>query len=90
MERVFRAIAVTICGWIYPLIPPLYEVFYDLAGARYFTDSTMNDLASNFYINNRFCKDYNCQNCPFQAFCSDEMEDVYYNIEQFLNNEDWR
>ena len=50
----------------------------------------MNDLASNFYINNRFCKDYNCQNCPFQAFCSDEMEDVYYNIEQFLNNEDWR
>lgn len=50
MERVFRAIAVTICGWIYPLIPPLYEVFYDLAGARYFTDSTMNDLASNLYI----------------------------------------
>lgn len=50
MERVFRAIAVTVCGWIYPLIPPLYEVFYELASARYFTDSTINDLASNLYI----------------------------------------
>ena len=50
----------------------------------------MNDLTDKFYMKNRLCTDYDCKKCPFQAFCSDEMEDVYSNIEQFLNNEDWR
>lgn len=50
----------------------------------------MNDLTETFHANNDFCKDYDCEICPFRAFCSDNMESVYNNIEQFLNNEDWR
>lgn len=50
----------------------------------------MNDLAYNFYTKNNLCTNYDCKECPFQAFCSDNMKSVYNNIEQFLNNEDWR
>ena len=50
----------------------------------------MNDLADKFHIKNNLCTNYDCKECPFQAFCSDNMESVYLNIEKFLNNEDWR
>ena len=50
----------------------------------------MNYLADKFHMNNQFCNSYDCDECPFQAFCSDNMESVYSNIEKFLNNEDWR
>lgn len=50
MEEVFRSIGVTICGWIYPLIPPLYGVFYDLANGQFFTETTINTLSNNLYV----------------------------------------
>ena len=50
----------------------------------------MNDLADKFHENTHFCNNYHCNECPFQAFCSDDIENVYHNIEQFLNNENWR
>lgn len=50
MDGVFRSIAVTICGWIYPLIPPLYGVFYDLANGEFFTEGTIDALSNNLYV----------------------------------------
>lgn len=50
MTNVFRSIAITICSWIYPLIPPLYGVFYDLANGQFFTETTINTLSNNLYV----------------------------------------
>lgn len=50
MTNVFRSIAITICSWIYPLIPPLYGVFYDLANGQFFTETTISTLSNNLYV----------------------------------------
>lgn len=50
----------------------------------------MNELTDNFFMKNNLCTSYDCNMCPFQAFCSDNINDVYQNIEKFLNGTDWR
>lgn len=47
---VLRGIAFTLCEWIYPLIPQLYSVFYDLAAGRFFNSEIVKDFSTNIYV----------------------------------------
>ena len=40
----------SLMGLFYKLIPTLYDVFYDICSARFFTDDTIQRLANNIYI----------------------------------------
>lgn len=50
MSGFLRSLAIGLCGLIYPLIPPLYGVFYDLANAQFFTEGTISTVSNNLYI----------------------------------------
>lgn len=47
---VLRQLAVTLCEWIYPFIPQLYSVFYDLAAGRFFDSQIIKDFSTNIYV----------------------------------------
>lgn len=50
MEDILRLIAGAICSPIYRLIPKVYDIFYNLASARYFSDTTIDSLSKNLYV----------------------------------------
>ena len=49
---IFRSIGIWLCGWIYPIIPRLYAIFYSLSSAKFFNDedSILDELSSNIYV----------------------------------------
>ena len=48
--NVLRGIIITLCDWIYPLIPKLYSVFYYLAESRFFDSQLIKDFSNNIYV----------------------------------------
>ena len=50
ITSVFRQLCIAIVGLIYPLIPPLYTVFYDLANGRLLTNDMVSTITGNIYI----------------------------------------
>ena len=49
---IFRSIGIWLCGWIYPIIPRIYAIFYSLSSAKFFNDedSILDELSSNIYV----------------------------------------
>lgn len=50
MIKLFRQLIAALSGLFFKLIPDLYDIFYDLSRARFFTDDTIRRLAGNIYI----------------------------------------
>lgn len=50
MSNFLRSIFIYICGVIFQLIPPLYRLFYDLAGATFFQQDVIKTFSKNLYI----------------------------------------
>ena len=49
MHNLIKLLGFYICIPIYTTIPKIYEIFYYLASARFFTDDTIKSLSSNLY-----------------------------------------
>lgn len=50
MTNILRSLSFNIDQFLYPLIPSLYQIFYDIASQKYFTAEAINKLANNIYI----------------------------------------
>ena len=50
MTNILRSLSFNLDQFLYPLIPSLYQIFYDIASQKYFTAEAINKLANNIYI----------------------------------------
>ncbi len=50
LTNFFRSLAITICSVLYPLIPKLYGLFYDLASTRLLTTEEVQSFSQNIYV----------------------------------------
>lgn len=50
MSNFLRSIFIYLCGVVFQLIPPLYKLFYDLAGATFFQQDVIKTFSKNLYI----------------------------------------
>lgn len=48
--KFLRTITIGLDGLIYPLIPTVYNVFYDLASGKLFSNNTISTITGNLYI----------------------------------------
>ncbi len=46
----FRWLFIYLCGVLFQLIPPLYKLFYDLAGATFFQQDIIKTFSKNLYV----------------------------------------
>lgn len=49
-SNILRGISVTLCNWIYQLIPQLYSIFYYLADSRFFDSELIRSFSTNIYV----------------------------------------
>lgn len=50
MESFFRSLMMGIDGLIYPLIPTLYQLFFELSKGKFFSSDAVQTITGNLYI----------------------------------------
>lgn len=50
LENFFRSLMMTICSVLYPLIPKLYSLFYDIASTKLLTTEQIQTFSRNIYV----------------------------------------